>query len=98
MLSKTAVRSAANASPICLVQSTCASHRAHDVGKQHQRDVAGVEAGLRRRILQGRALFGLVAGEPLVERRDLAGIGRTEQHLREQLVRIEGDRREQAIE
>ena len=72
-------------------------HRVHDLRKEDEGHEARLEARLRRRILK-LAAFQRLAGEPFAERRHLAGIGGTEKHLREQLIRIEGDGREQAVE
>ena len=97
MLAKTAERSAVNAWPSLARPIEISSHRLHDLRKEDESREAGLEARLRRRVLK-LASFQRLAGEPFVERRDFAGIRGTEKHLREQLIRIEGDGREQAVE
>ena len=75
-----------------------ARHLVHDLRKQGQRHEARLEVVLQGGVLQLGAFQRRVALQELVERRHAGRIRRAQQHLREELVRIEGDRSEQAIE
>ena len=84
MLSKTAERSAAKASPSRVVQAQIPGHRVHDLREEDQGHEARLEPGLRRGILK-LGSFERLAGQPFAERGDLAGIGGGQQHLREKV-------------
>jgi hypothetical protein len=73
-------------------------HELHDGRKQRHRDEVRFEALDGRRILQLGALQRSVRSEPRVQRDDLGRLGGTEEHLRQQLIRIQRDGSEQAVE
>ena len=75
-----------------------AGHLFHDLRKERQSHEARLEVVLQGGILQVGAFQGRVALQELVERLHPGGIRRAHQHLRQELVRIEGDGGEQAIE
>ena len=75
-----------------------AGHLAHDLRKEGQSHEARFEVVLQGGILQVGAFQGRVALQELVERRHAGGIHRAQEHLRQELIRIEGDGSEQAIE
>jgi hypothetical protein len=66
--------------------------------KQGHRHKAGLEFVLQGGILQLGAFQSGMAFQKLVERGHARRVHRAEQHLREELVWIEGDRSDQAIE
>ena len=75
-----------------------AGHLVHDLRKEGQSHEARFEVVLQGGILQVGAFQGRVALQELVERLHAGGIRRAQEHLRQELVRIEGDGSEQAIE
>ena len=75
-----------------------ARHSFHDLRKESQSHEARLEVVLQGGILQLGAFQGWVALQELVERRHAGGIGRAQEHLRQELVRIEGDGSEQSVE
>ena len=73
-------------------------HSRYHLGKERQRDEARFESLFQRGVLKLGAFHLLVGFQPHVERRDRSGIPGAQQDLREQLVRVEGDWREQFID
>ena len=75
-----------------------AGHVVDHLRERHQRHEARLEARLLGGLLQLAALQGRVLLQPRAELADLARVAGAEQHLREQLVGIERDGRQQLVE
>jgi hypothetical protein len=73
-------------------------HHVHDVGKEHERDEARLEARLDRRVLQPRAFQRRVLLHPGVQLDDFRRIARAHENLRKELIGVQGDRRQQPVE
>jgi hypothetical protein len=75
------------------------TQRLQRLRERHERLHGGVPRLILQGGRQGRTLERAIAilGEPLVGLRDLQGIGARHEHLREQFVRIERDRRQHGL-
>ncbi|MDT4832729.1 hypothetical protein FQZ97_662950 [compost metagenome] len=74
------------------------AHHVHDRREGHQGFDAGVPGLALDRLDSLVARFGRVLGRPLGGRRDVVGIGRAHEYLRQQRIRIKRHRRHQLIQ